>query len=85
MAPSGAGIKPGIGGAGGVGYFIFIFIGGGGIGIFIGGGGGHGGGFGGSGAFTSGALAAEKYQLEFLDFKKKKISISQGGNTADEN
>lgn len=58
MAPSGAGIKPGIGGAGGVG--CFMLINGGGGGIFIGGGGGHGGGLGGSGAFTSAILEAEK-------------------------
>lgn len=45
IAPSGAGMKPGIGG-GGIDAFD-DFIGGGG-GIFIGGGGGHGGGFGGS-------------------------------------
>lgn len=63
MAPSGAGIKPGIGGAGGV-ECLFI---GGGIGILdmdmgMGGGGGggiHGGGFGGSGAFTSGFSMAK--------------------------
>lgn len=51
MAPSGAGMEPGIGGAGGIND---AFIGGaGGAGIFIGGGGGQGGGFGGSATFCS--------------------------------
>lgn len=49
IAPSGAGIKPGIGGAGGPN--CLLFIGGGGMGI--GGGGGIGSGTG-SGALTSG-------------------------------
>lgn len=58
MAPSGAGIKPCIGGAGGPGGFKLL-INGGGTGIFIGGGGGHGGGLGGSGGFISAILVAE--------------------------
>lgn len=44
IAPSGAGMNPGIGGAG----IDACGLIGGGAGIFIGGGGGHGGGFGGS-------------------------------------
>lgn len=50
IAPSGAGIRPGIGGGG---IAVCGFMNGGGTGMFIGGGGGHGGGFGGSTGFCS--------------------------------
>lgn len=53
MAPSGAGIEPGIGGAGGMNGAFIGGGGAGGAGIFIGGGGGQGGGFGGSATFCS--------------------------------